>query len=60
MLLKISVVYFNDEKEFVFGDQEESGLALRMAKPFTVKFGNGRIFNDKGALNCKETWGKSF
>ena len=60
ILLKISVVYFNDEKEFVFGDQEESGLAIRMAKPFTVKFGNGRILNDKGDLNGKETWGKAF
>ena len=60
ILLKISVVYFNNEKEFVFGDQEESGLAVRMAKPFTVKFGDGRILNDKGDLNGKETWGKSF
>ena len=31
-----------------------------MAKPITVKFGNGRILNDKGDLNGKGTWGKPF
>jgi len=60
ILLEISATYFNNEREFAFGDQEESGLALRMAKPLTVKFGNGRILNNTGDLNGKGTWGKPF
>ena len=60
ILIDIVAVYYNNEREFAFGDQEESGLALRMAKPLTVKFGNGRILNDTGDLNGKGTWGKPF
>ncbi|RZO17775.1 MAG: c-type cytochrome [Verrucomicrobiaceae bacterium] len=60
VLLEISATYFNDEREFAFGDQEESGLALRMAKSLTVEFGKGRILNNTGDLNGKGTWGKPF
>ena len=60
ILLEISATYFNDEREFAFGDQEESGLALRMAKSLTVEFGKGRILNNTGDLNGKGTWGKPF
>ena len=32
ILLQIDATYYNNERDFEFGDQEESGLALRMAK----------------------------
>ncbi|MEM7391613.1 MAG: DUF6807 family protein, partial [Verrucomicrobiota bacterium] len=52
--------FYNDERGIVFGDQEESGLALRMARNLTVQFGNGRIVNDRGEENGGGTWGKPF
>jgi len=60
IILDLIAVYYNNEREFEFGDQEESGLALRMAKPLSVKFGNGKILNDRGDVNGKGTWGKFF
>ncbi len=58
--LDIDATYFNDEGEFVFGDQEESGLAFRVAKPLSVQFGNGEIVNDRGGRDGAGTWGKEF
>lgn len=60
VLVRIDATFFNDERDFVFGDQEESGLAIRMAKPLTVQFGNGRIVNDRGERDGAGTWGKPF
>ena len=60
IILDLIAVYYNNERGFEFGDQEESGLALRMAKPLSVKFGNGKILNDRGDVNGKGTWGKFF
>lgn len=53
-------VFYNRERDFTFGDQEESGLALRIASPLRVQGGNGRILNNHGQKNGKGTWGKEF
>ena len=60
ILLDWDSQFYNDEKDFVFGDQEESGLALRIASPLRVKGGNGSIVNDRGEMNGAGTWGKPF
>lgn len=52
--------FYNDERDFTFGDQEESGLALRIASPIRVQGGNGEITNDRSEKNGAETWGKPF
>lgn len=51
--------FYNDERDFTFGDQEESGLALRIASPLRVQGGNGHILNDRGEENGAGTWGKA-
>ncbi len=48
----------SDERDFLFGDQEESGLAIRVASPIRVHGGNGTILNDRGDENGAGTWGK--
>ena len=48
----------SDQAEFVFGDQEEMGLGVRLATPLTVKQG-GAILNSSGGQNEKGTWGKT-
>lgn len=57
LLLRLSVEY-TSEQEFYFGDQEESGLAVRVASPLRVQGGNGTIVNDRGERNGGEIWGK--
>ena len=57
-LLKIDAEYKSDEHDFYFGDQEESGLAVRVASPIRVQGGNGTITNDRGEKNGKEVWGR--
>lgn len=52
--------FYNDERDFQFGDQEESGLALRIASPLRVQGGNGEILNNRGEKNGAGTWGKEF
>ena len=52
--------FYNDQKAFTFGDQEESGLAFRIADDLNVDSGNGRILNDQGLKNGSQTWGKQF
>ena len=49
--------FFSDESEFVFGDQEEMGLGVRVATPLIVRKG-GTIINNAGLRNEKGTWGK--
>jgi len=51
--------FTNPQKDFYFGDQEESGLAIRMHTPLSVQHGNGTILNDQGQKNGKGTWGKT-
>lgn len=52
--------FYNDNASFTFGDQEESGLALRIADDLNVRSGSGLIINDAGQINEKGTWGNSF
>lgn len=52
--------FHNDERDFTFGDQEESGLALRIASPLRVLGGNGEIVNNRGEKNGAGTWGREF
>jgi len=49
--------FFSEESDFVFGDQEEMGLGIRMATPLIVKEG-GSIVNSVGSRNEKGAWGK--
>lgn len=48
----------NDERDFYFGDQEESGLGVRVTSAIRVKGGNGMIINDAGGKNGAGTWGR--
>jgi len=49
---------YDSKKDFYFGDQEESGLAVRVASPIRVNGGNGTILNNRGEKNGAEVWGK--
>ena len=49
--------FFSGEDDFVFGDQEEMGLGVRVATPLTVRQG-GSITNSAGMRNEKGVWGK--
>ncbi|MCB1086780.1 MAG: PmoA family protein, partial [Verrucomicrobiae bacterium] len=55
--LDLAAEFFNDERDFSFGDQEESGLGVRVASPLRVQGGNGRITNSLGEINGAGTWG---
>jgi putative membrane-bound dehydrogenase-like protein len=46
-----------DQKEIVFGDQEEMGLGARVATAMTERNG-GRILNSSGLLTAGQTWGQ--
>ena len=59
LLLRIDAEYQSDDHDFYFGDQEESGLAVRIASPIRVQGGNGTILNDRGERNGGEVWGKA-
>jgi hypothetical protein len=58
---------FSSDKELTFGDQEDMGIAFRVATPIRAERdsetglppGNGEIRNSEGGLNEKETWGKT-
>ncbi|MEL6108779.1 MAG: PVC-type heme-binding CxxCH protein [Planctomycetota bacterium] len=58
MLLVLDAEYVSDEQGFYFGDQEESGLAIRVASPIRVQGGSGTIVNDRGEENGAQVWGK--
>jgi hypothetical protein len=52
-------VFQSDDRNFVFGDQEELGVGVRLAKTVAVKSGlGGRILNSNGQRNEKEAWGQ--
>lgn len=57
MLFVWSVKFTSDQNSFVFGDQEEMGLGVRVATPFMVENG-GEIINAEGLKNGKDVWGK--
>ncbi|QEF98926.1 Cytochrome c [Stieleria maiorica] len=58
LLLRLDAEYRSDDHDFYFGDQEESGLAVRVASPIRVQGGNGTILNDRGERNGAQVWGK--
>ncbi|MCA9042755.1 MAG: PmoA family protein [Planctomycetaceae bacterium] len=58
LLLRIDAEYRSEDHDFYFGDQEESGLAIRVASPIRVQGGNGTILNSHGERNGAEVWGK--
>lgn len=49
--------FWSDDHELVFGDQEEMGLGLRVARPLAVKHG-GRMLDSAGRVNEREIWGQ--
>ena len=57
-LLLIDATFSSKSHDFYFGDQEESGLAVRVASDIRVQGGNGTILNDRSEKNGKEIWGK--
>ena len=57
-LLILVEAVFQSDQDFYFGDQEESGLAVRIASPLRVQGGNGTILNNRGERNGAEVWGK--
>jgi hypothetical protein len=62
-LIRWESTFTNPEKAFVFGDQEEMGLGIRVATPLAVKpskvaSSGGIILNHDGLENEKNAWGK--
>ena len=57
LILKVDAE-FQSDRDFYFGDQEESGLAIRVASPIRVTGGNGSIVNEHGDRNGAAIWGK--
>jgi hypothetical protein len=58
ILMRIDATFQSEDDDFYFGDQEESGLAIRVASPIRVQGGNGTITNDRGERNAAAMWGK--
>ncbi|MBM3726046.1 MAG: hypothetical protein FJW40_11550 [Acidobacteria bacterium] len=48
-----------EQRDLVFGDQEEMGLGIRVATPITVKQGSGTILDAAGRRNEPEVWGNA-
>lgn len=59
-LILLQCEFYNPEHDFVFGDQEESGLCLRLEPRLAVKNGTGTILNDRGDRNEAGAWGEEF
>ena len=57
IMVRLDATYQSNEQDFYFGDQEESGLAVRVPSPIRVNGGNGTILNSRGQKNEKEIWG---
>ena len=57
VLMLIESTFHSDDHDFYFGDQEESGLAIRMEADLNVASGNGTILNSNGQKNGKACWG---
>jgi hypothetical protein len=49
--------FTSPDDDFVFGDQEEMGLGVRVATPISEKNG-GTIRSSEGGKTAKATWGK--
>ena len=57
-ILSCDSVFRSDDADFVFGDQEEMGLGIRLDSPLAKKFGPGRLSNSAGGADERGTWGK--
>ena len=57
-LLIWEATFRSDQREIVFGDQEEMGLGVRVATPIAVKQG-GTIRDALGRRNEREVWGNA-
>jgi hypothetical protein len=60
ILLTIDSRFWNDERDFCFGDQEESGLCIRMEPSLSVRDGKGAILNNRDEADEAGTWGREF
>lgn len=49
----------SDKSDFYFGDQEEMGLGVRVARELRVQGGKGWILDSQGRRNGKAVWGKT-
>ncbi len=58
MLLAIDIHYRNPDRDFYFGDQEESGLGVRLDSAFRVDTGAGTILDNDGDENGAGVWGE--
>jgi putative membrane-bound dehydrogenase-like protein len=58
VLMLVQAKFQSDEHDFYFGDQEESGLAIRMETRFNVAGGSGTILNSNGQKNGAACWGR--
>lgn len=59
VLMRWDSTFRSDAAGFYFGDQEEMGLGVRMAKNIAVKSNQGgRLLNSSGQRNEKEVWGR--
>lgn len=57
-LLTWEATFKSDQGDFVFGDQEEMGLGVRVATAITEK-SKGTIRNSAGAEGASATWGRA-
>ncbi len=57
-LLSWTASFQADQREIVFGDQEEMGFGARIATPFIEQRG-GVIRSSSGIQSAKETWGQA-
>lgn len=52
-------VFRSNRGSFIFGDQQELGLGVRLSRSVAVKSGlGGRILNSNGQKNEQEAWGQ--
>ena len=58
VLLTWDSSFRSGEGNFFFGDQEEMGLGVRVARELRVRGGTGRITNSEGRVNEKAAWGR--
>ena len=58
-LLIWDAVFHAEQREIVFGDQEEMGLGVRVATPIAERNG-GLIVSSSGDKTARQTWGKAY
>jgi hypothetical protein len=58
-LLLTNSTFSSETGDFVFGDQEEMGLGVRVNTKFSVQYGKGHITNAEGLKEGEGTWGKA-